>query len=148
MGSWLESEIGFNFSVSALFGSGCAGLGSGCLLSDKRDGSVGAVVEAAMPAPGRVVLEGLFVQLDAENGIEQFDIADFFILQIANLYGRHILTPFEWSVVSRQWPVFDCLLLLPTADSRFPHHYKTSVSSRHCTADHKQIVFGIDLGDR
>jgi hypothetical protein len=36
-----------------------------------------------------------FVQFDAENGIGQFDIADFFILQITNLYGCHNSTPYD-----------------------------------------------------
>ena len=38
------------------------------------------------------------VQLDAENGIRQLDLADLFILQIANLYGRHNLTPLRVTV--------------------------------------------------
>jgi hypothetical protein len=37
-----------------------------------------------------------FIQFDTKHGIEKLHLTDLFILQIANLYGRHnFLTPFE-----------------------------------------------------
>src|SRR5690606_25366546 len=87
-----------------------------------------------------------FVQLDAKYSIGQRNLADFLILQIANLYGRHKFLLLRVRASARFFKVWP--LALPYALLAFPNYHQTSIRSRNRTADHQQVIININLCDR
>src|SRR5690606_10385785 len=84
--------------------------------------SAGLCRRGALAAVGLIVTHGGvdqgLVQLSSENRIRQRDLADLFILQIANLYGRHNLLLFA---------NFDCRISISTRKSQIDIR-KSSIS--------------------